>query len=69
MNPDQPDPDSRILVPPALLEAYLEPLLAEPFVQAWARAPQEVTGRLGVQCPDSCWACSSLLRRRSMGVT
>lgn len=44
MNPDQPDPDTRILVPPALLEADLEPLLAEPFVQAWARAPQEVTG-------------------------
>jgi quercetin dioxygenase-like cupin family protein len=44
MNPDQPDPDSRILMPPSLLEAELEPLMAEPFVQAWTSSPQDVPG-------------------------
>lgn len=40
MASDPADPDRRIRPAPDLLPAELEPLLAEPFAQAWAQAPQ-----------------------------
>jgi ChrR Cupin-like domain len=40
MASDPADPDRRIRPAPDLLPAELAPLLAEPFAQAWAQAPQ-----------------------------
>jgi quercetin dioxygenase-like cupin family protein len=40
MATDPADPDRRIRPAPDLLPAELAPLLAEPFAQAWAQAPQ-----------------------------